>query len=56
VENRRLANAMQADMSGWEPTQFLRVPNTRNYRYGVRPPVEVVSVDGNAKYYPDELD
>ena len=28
--NRRLAYAMEADLSGWDLTQLLRVPGTRN--------------------------
>jgi hypothetical protein len=45
--NRRLAYAMAADLSGWDLTQLLRVPGTRNRKYPDAPLVELahLSVD-----------
>jgi hypothetical protein len=37
--NRRLAYAMGADKSGWDLTELLRVPGTRNHKYPERPTV-----------------
>lgn len=53
--NRRLANAMQADMSGWDLTQLLRPPGTHNWKYDSAPTVEIISIE-NTAYDPDELD
>ncbi len=39
--NRRLAYAMAADLSGWDLTQLLRVPGTRNRKYPDAPVVEL---------------
>ncbi len=39
--NRRLAYAMSADLSGWDLTQLLRVPGTRNRKYPDAPVVEL---------------
>src|SRR5919112_1383428 len=39
--NRRLAYAMAADLSGWDLTQLLRVPGTRNHKYPDAPVVEL---------------
>ena len=38
--NRRLAYAMSADLSGWDLTQLLRVPGTRNRKYPDAPLIE----------------
>ena len=38
--NRRLAYAMGADKSGWDRSQLLRPPGTRNYKYPDAPTVE----------------
>ena len=35
--NRRLAYAMGADRSGWDLTQLMRVPGTRNRKYADAP-------------------
>jgi hypothetical protein len=53
--NRRLANAMAADMSGWDLTQLLRPPGMPNFKYAGRPLVELVSVR-DAAWDPDDLD
>jgi len=39
--NRRLAYAMGADKSGWDLSQLLRPPRTRNYKYPNTPTVAV---------------
>lgn len=52
--NRRLAAAIGADRSGWDLTQLLRVPGTRNHKYDTRPRVRVVEISGN-RYDPNEL-
>ncbi len=40
--NRRLADAIGSDPSGWDLTQLLRVPGTRNRKY--EPPARVVTI------------
>jgi len=52
--NMRLAYAMGADKSGWDLTQLLRVPGTRNYKYPDAPPVRVSSLSEES-YSPTEL-
>jgi hypothetical protein len=52
--NRRLAYAMEADLSGWDLTQLLRVPGTRNRKYPDAPVVELVRLS-EASYDPAEL-
>jgi P4 family phage/plasmid primase-like protien len=42
--NRRLAYAMGADKSGWDLTQLLRPPGSRNYKYPEAPVVEVTDL------------
>lgn len=43
--NRRLAYAIGADPSGWDVTQLLRVPGTRNHKYQGNPRVELEHLD-----------
>jgi hypothetical protein len=52
--NRRLAYAMGADLSGWDLTQLLRVPGTRNRKYPDAPLVEFAHLSGDS-YDPAEL-
>ena len=52
--NRRLAYAMAADLSGWDLTQLLRVPGTRNHKYPDAPVVELAHLSGDS-YDPAEL-
>jgi len=52
--NRRLAYAMAADLSGWDLTQLLRVPGTRNHKYPDTPLVELECLS-EASYDPTEL-
>ncbi len=53
--NRRLARAVGADMSGWDLTQLLRVPGTRNRKYADAPRVSIAETTGEM-HDPDELD
>jgi hypothetical protein len=53
--NRRLALAMGADDSGWDLTQLLRPPGTRNRKYPTAPIVRLVEANG-LRHDPDELD
>ncbi len=53
--NRRLAYAMGADRSGWDLTQLLRVPGTRNRKYADAPRV-VLAALSESRYEPEELD
>ena len=52
--NRRLAYAMAADLSGWDLTQLLRVPGTRNRKYPDAPLVELAHLSEDS-YDPAEL-
>jgi hypothetical protein len=53
--NRRLSRAAGADRSGWDLTQLLRPPDTRNHKYGSAPPVRLLALTGD-RYHPRELD
>jgi Predicted ATP-dependent serine protease len=44
--NRRLAYYIGADTSGWDRTQVLRVPGTRNHKYKTKPTVKLLWDDG----------
>ena len=44
--NRRLSYSISADISGWDWTQVLRVPNTKNYKYHTMPRVRILWTDG----------
>jgi hypothetical protein len=44
--NRRLVQAVGADKTGWDLTQLLRVPGTRNFKYDDQPLVKVLSATG----------
>ena len=44
--NRRLSYSIGADVSGWDLTQVLRVPNTKNFKYHTTPRVRVMWHDG----------
>jgi hypothetical protein len=52
--NRRLAYAIGADRSGWDLTQLLRVPGTRNRKYADAPMV-VLAALSESRYEPAEL-
>lgn len=44
--NRRLTYKIEADHGGWDLTQALRVPGTRNYKYKSEPVVRTLWDDG----------
>ena len=44
--NRRLTHHVEADPGGWDVTQLLRCPGTRNYKYSTQPRVRVLWDDG----------
>jgi hypothetical protein len=44
--NRRLTYMLGADKSGWDRTQVLRVPGTRNYKYETAPEVKLLWTNG----------
>lgn len=44
--NRRLTYAIDADHGGWDLTQVLRMPGTRNYKYKSQPRVRILWKDG----------
>jgi len=48
--NKRLTYKVGADKGGWDLTQVLRVPGTRNHKYEEEPIVKVMWADG--KTYP----
>lgn len=53
--NRRLAYTLGADISGWDRTQVLRIPNTRNFKYKPAPRVKLLWADG-PKYTIEKLE
>ncbi len=57
--NKRLAHATGADSSGWDLTQLLRVPGSRNHDYaglyGEAPNVQIVE-HHDETYRPEDLD
>jgi hypothetical protein len=52
--NRRLTYHLEADKGGWDWTQVLRYPGTKNYKYEHTPRVKILWSDG-PKYAPDEI-
>jgi hypothetical protein len=54
--NKRYAYAIGADKGGWGLTKILRPPNTPNRKYPDAPIVQLVHLDDNVAYDPDELD
>lgn len=59
--NRRLTYHVDADHGGWDLTQVLRMPGTRNYKYASQPRVRVLWDDGPVyslkrilKYLPEQ--
>jgi hypothetical protein len=52
--NRKLAYVMAGDLSGWDLTQLLRVPGTRNRKYSDTPVVELAYLSGDS-HDPAEL-
>jgi hypothetical protein len=54
--NRRLIVCVGADRSGWDLTQLLRPPGTRNRKYADAPAVELIELDEGLSYHPRELE
>ena len=54
--NRRLLVAVGADRSGWDLSQLLRPPGTRNRKYEDAPTVRLLELDPGVAYHPRELD
>jgi len=54
--NRRLLVAVGADRSGWDLSQLLRPPGTRNRKYQDAPPVRLLELDLGVGYHPRELE
>jgi hypothetical protein len=52
--NRGLTYALDADKGGWDLTQVLRIPGTRNYKYPDEPLVELLWVN-EEEYDPKEI-
>lgn len=53
--NRRLSYKLDADRGGWDLTQVLRYPGTRNYKYSTQPLVRVLWDDG-PEYSPKKIE
>lgn len=53
--SKRIAYAIQDDLSGWDLTQLLRVPGTTNYKYEVAQPVTLTHLDDSIRYDPKDL-
>ena len=53
--NQRLVYSIGADKSGWDFSQVLRIPGTRNYKYQGEPRVKLLWSDG-PKYKVSELE
>ncbi|MBA3491556.1 MAG: hypothetical protein H0T55_05680 [Rubrobacteraceae bacterium] len=56
VLNRRLLVAACADRSGWDLSQLLRPPGTRNRKYEEAPTVRLLELDQGMSYHPRELE
>jgi hypothetical protein len=53
--NRRIAAATDADPSGFDLSQLLRVPGTVNHKYKDRPVVRLVGINNEHEYVPADL-
>ena len=54
--NRRLLTTVGADRSGWDLSQLLRPPGTRNRKYEDAPPIRLLELDEGTSYHPRELE
>lgn len=54
--NRRLLLAVGADRSGWDLSQLLRPPGTRNRKYEDAPTVRLLELDPGVGYHPREFE
>lgn len=50
--NKALTYYMDADKGGWDLTQVLRVPGTKNHKYESLPPVKILEEDPDLRYSP----
>lgn len=53
--NKDLTYYMGADKGGWDLTQVLRVPGTRNHKYDSKPRVRVLEDNSDREYSPSKL-
>jgi hypothetical protein len=53
--NRALTYALDADKGGWDLTQVLRLPGTRNYKYPEAPMVKLMWVRTELTYDPSDV-
>jgi hypothetical protein len=51
--NKRMSYEVGADKGGWDFTQVLRIPGTRNYKYTSTPKVRTMWTDGPTYTYED---
>jgi P4 family phage/plasmid primase-like protien len=54
--NRRIADKVGADASGFDLSQLLRVPGTLNHKYDGTPVVRLVDLEGGRAYSAGDLD
>ena len=54
--NQRILAAVGADRSGWDLSQLLRPPGTRNRKYEDAPTVRLLELDEGVRYHPRELE
>lgn len=50
--NRALSYSLDADRGGWDLTQVLRIPGTRNFKYSGSPQVKLLWVEDSVVYDP----
>lgn len=53
--NRGVSYALDADKGGWDLTQVLRIPGTRNYKYPDAPPVRLLWYNEALEYDPQYI-
>lgn len=53
--NRALSYALDADKGGWDLTQVLRIPGTRNFKYATAPMVELMWYKPDLVYNPGRI-
>lgn len=54
--NQRILAVVGADRSGWDLSQLLRPPGTRNRKYEDAPTVRLLELDEGIRYHPRELE
>lgn len=53
--NKDLSYYNDADKGGWDITQVLRVPGTKNHKYATRPEVRIIESDNARTYSPSRI-